>query len=332
MKPIPLLFRGFLVQFTIALCGGVQAADSVSPLPKVSHGVVRRLQAFPSKYIAERTVDIWVPDGLDPKKRYPVIYMQDGQALFDPSLNWSHQEWRVDETVSLMVARGEIPPIIIVGIWNNGYGRFAEYFPQKVWLTLVERHGLQLATQVVPKFPADIPSPRFCADLYLRFIVEELKPFIDQNLPTASDPANTFIAGSSMGGLISLYGLCEYPEIFGGAACLSTHWTGTLQQQIEDIPESMLIYLKAHLPKPKGHRIYFDHGTVGFDVGYGRYQVRADEIFKMAGFGETNFMSLVFPGDDHSETTWANRLQIPLRFLLMGEKASSTAPEYSGKR
>ena len=235
-----LFYCSLIAHTTLALLVDVHGADSVSPLPKVSQGVVRRLAAFPSKHISSRTIDIWLPEGLDKNKLYPVVYLQDGQALFDSSLNWSHQEWRVDETVGRLIAIGEIPPIIIVGIWNSGYGRFAEYFPQKAWLTLVAQHGPQLAAQVMPSFPADIPIPKFCADSYLRFIVEELKPFIDHNLPTASDPANTFIAGSSMGGLIAIYALCEYPEIFGGAAWLATQWTGTLQQQMEDCPEALL--------------------------------------------------------------------------------------------
>ena len=153
------------------------------------------------------------------------------------------------------------------------------------------------------------------ADNYLKFIVKELKPFIDKTYSTKSDRKNTFIAGSSMGGLISMYAICEYPNIFYGAACLSTHWIGTFDNN-KEIPAAFNEYMKKHLPSANNHKIYFDCGTVGLDACYPEYQKSVDEIFRQAGYDDKSFMSLEFKGDDHNEIYWAKRLHIPLTFLL----------------
>ena len=92
------------------------------------------------------------------------------------------------------------------------------------------------------------------SDNYLKFIVEELKPFIDSTYSTLIDKENTFIAGSSMGGLISMYAVCEYPNVFGGAACLSTHWPGTFEVENNPIPEIFYNYLTNNLPKPNQNK------------------------------------------------------------------------------
>ena len=113
------------------------------------------------------------------------------------------------------------------------------------------------------------------SDNYLKFIVKELKPFVDKNFSVSSDKANTFIAGSSMGGLISLYAICEYPDVFEGAACLSTHWPGVFNADHNPIPKAFMDYLKKHLPDPKTHKIYFDYGDQTLDAMYGPFQNRS---------------------------------------------------------
>lgn len=153
------------------------------------------------------------------------------------------------------------------------------------------------------------------ADAYLKFLVTELKPFIDKNYSTKTDQENTFLCGSSMGGLISIYGMCEYPNIFGGVACLSTHWIGTFDNN-KQIPAGINEYLKRHLPSPIGHKIYFDHGTVGLDANYPEYQKQVDMIVTKAGYDKKTFQSLEFPGEDHNEKYWSSRLYIPLTFIL----------------
>jgi enterochelin esterase-like enzyme len=115
--------------------------------------------------------------------------------------------------------------------------------------------------------------------------------------------------GSSMGGLISLYALCEVPQMFGAAACLSTHWVAG---------EGVVIdYLRRALPPPGTHRVYFDYGTETLDAEYEVWQVQADQIMRAAGYTEgEDWVTRKFVGAEHSERAWRERLHLPLRFLL----------------
>lgn len=144
----------------------------------------------------------------------------------------------------------------------------------------------------------------------------ELKPYIDKHFPVKSDRDNTFIMGSSMGGLISIYALTEYPHIFAGAACLSTHWPGSFNQDDNPIPDAFLSYLEQHLPQPGTHRIYFDYGTETLDAWYPPLQARVDKLMKQKGFTDHHWLTREFTGAAHTENAWAARLHIPLQFLL----------------
>ncbi len=106
------------------------------------------------------------------------------------------------------------------------------------------------------------------SDKYLHFLVRELKPYIDENFPVLKDRDNTFVMGSSMGGLISIYAISEYPDVFGGAACLSTHWPGAIPHENNPYPVRTREYLAENLPSPDTHRIWFDHGTEELDAMY----------------------------------------------------------------
>jgi predicted alpha/beta superfamily hydrolase len=154
------------------------------------------------------------------------------------------------------------------------------------------------------------------SDQYLLFLTKELKPFIDRTYSTKSDRANSFLAGSSMGGLISLYAICEYPDIFGGAACLSTHWPGLFSLENNPVPDVFFKYLKNNLPDPKLHRIYFDHGTETLDAMYAELQSKVDTIMITKGYTKEQWMSKSWPGQDHSEKSWRSRLSTPILFLL----------------
>jgi hypothetical protein len=116
--------------------------------------------------------------------------------------------------------------------------------------------------------------------------------------------------------LISMYAICEYPKIFGGAACLSTHWPGTFSTANNPIPDAFTNYLKSNLPDPKDHSIYFDYGDQTLDALYKPFQEKADEVMKSKGFTSKNWETKFFPGENHSEEAWAKRLSIPLLFLL----------------
>jgi enterochelin esterase-like enzyme len=119
-----------------------------------------------------------------------------------------------------------------------------------------------------------------------------------------------------MGGLISLYAICEHPKIFGGAACLSTHWVGTFTLENNPVPNSFINYLEQKLPNPKNHKIYFDCGDQTLDAMYPNIQMGVDSLMKRKGYTKNNWVTKYFPGDDHSEKSWSKRLHIPLVFLL----------------
>jgi len=282
---------------------------------KVTSGKLKRFNNFKSQYVDSRNVDVWLPDSYSDKEKYAVLFMHDGQMLFDAETTWNKQAWEMDETAGKLNAEGETKKFIVVGIWNNGQKRHFEYFPQKAFrkLSAEEKefvsNSLKLKGRINETF-----NP--ISDNYLKFIVTELKPFIDIHFSTLKDKDNTFIAGSSMGGLISLYGICEYPDVFGAAACLSTHWTGIFQIDNNPVPQAFYDYLKSNLPNPKNHKIYFDFGDQTLDSLYPTLQKQVDIIMTEKGFTNKNWITKFFPGKDHSEKSWAERLNIPLKFVL----------------
>jgi enterochelin esterase-like enzyme len=240
--------------------------------------------------------------------------MHDGQMLFDSSENWNHKEWMTDETMSSLIKEQKIEECLVVGIWNTEH-RQAEYLPRKPFDTL---SPAQQNTVYQSTSPDGKPlfNSKILSDQYLMFIITELKPFIDSRFSTLPDQSNTYMAGSSMGGLVSLYALCEYPEVFRGAACLSTHWIGTFSTDNNPLPEAFLQYLINRLPAPEGHLLYMDHGTVGLDFLYRPFQEKANQIILEKGYTDTHFLTKIFPGDDHVETAWSRRLPIAVEFLL----------------
>jgi enterochelin esterase-like enzyme len=284
-------------------------------LPQVARGELRRLADFPSRYVPARHVDVWLPPGYSPKKAYPVVYMHDGQMLFDSATTWNRQEWNVDEVAGKLIAKERMRPCIVVGVWNAGKDRHVEYFPQKPFESLpaARQEALYGANRTSG---ASVFSGVVRSDAYLKFLVEELKPYIDSAFATRPDRKNTFIAGSSMGGLISMYAVCEYPEVFGGAGCISTHWPGIFTMEDNPIPDAFMAYLEANLPDPKTHKLYFDYGTATLDAMYPPLQARADEVIRARGYTPKNWVTLEFPGEDHSEAAWSRRLHLPLRFLV----------------
>ncbi|MFY7826648.1 MAG: alpha/beta hydrolase [Flectobacillus sp.] len=288
---------------------------SQTPLPAVSSGKIMRIENFSSKFVSPRNIDIWLPKGYNNQKKYAVLYMHDGQMLFDSTITWNKQDWQADEVATKLMNLGNTKEFIIVGIWNGGATRHADYFPQKPYESLSSNQK-DFVTAELKKLGRTEENFQPISDNYLRFLVKELKPYIDQHFSVWTDPANTFVAGSSMGGLISMYAICEYPEIFGGAACLSTHWIGIFSDTNNPIPEAFLNYMEAHLPSPKTHKIYFDFGTATLDAFYPKHQAKVDELMLKKGFSSNNWKTLKFEGEDHSEKAWAKRLHLPFEFLL----------------
>jgi enterochelin esterase-like enzyme len=288
---------------------------ALAQLPVPASGTIQRAENFPSKYVAARNIDIWLPANYDAKKKYAVLYMHDGQNLYDSNTTWNHQSWDVDDVLDKLMQAQTIQDVLVVGIWNGQQSRHAEYFPQKPFESLLpaEKDSITAELQIAARTKEGFTPT---SDNYLQFLVEELKPYIDSTYSTYTDRAHTFIAGSSMGGLISLYAICEYPKVFGGAACFSTHWPGTFHVDNNPVPEAFVRYMRDHLPDPSSHRLYFDYGDQGLDALYPPLQTKADAVMKAKGFSEKNWITRYFPGENHSERAWNKRLHIPMLFLL----------------
>lgn len=282
---------------------------AVSPLQRSDSGRIERLRV-PSPQLNDTIdVDIWLPDGLSKEAavRYPVLYMHDGQNLFDATTTWNGQAWEMDATTGQLIKAGEIPPIIIVGIHSDPARRVSQLMPRKA----VQNAGLEdLMAEVKLK------GEPVLGDEYASFVVDTLKPIIDKAYPTLPDRANTMVMGSSMGGLMSLYLIAQYPEVFGGAACLSTHWYGSLDAG-DSFGNAMMEFIDRHLPEATSHRLYFDHGTSTIDAYYGPWETKALLKAQEKGYvyGK-NLDSFIDYGAPHDEKAWAGRVARPLRFLF----------------
>jgi pimeloyl-ACP methyl ester carboxylesterase len=148
---------------------------------------------------------------------------------------------------------------------------------------------------------------------------------IDRRFRVKTDRAETVIMGSSMGSLISLYAIDEYPSVFGGAGMMSTHWPLFMtaagksvgDAEYEVVSSAFERYLAPALPNPRTHKLYFDHGSETLDAIYARYQRRIDGVVARRGYRKgVNCLSLSFPGQKHNEISWTSRVDVPLRFLL----------------
>ena len=325
--------RGFL---TICVAGAVMLMALGRPgcavhakgmtVPHVAEGKIVQIDRFLSQYVQPQTVDVWLPPGYPGQAPYAVLYMFDGQMLFDAHITWNDESWHAARTAARLIASGKTRPFIIVGIWNNSL-RMSEYYPQKPWesLTPAQRRAIFARRFYGHQLFKVAPF----SDAFLRFLTQELRPVIDHRFAVDPKRDATFVMGSSMGGLLAWYALAEYPKIFGGAACLSTHWPGTTfpEKPVPPTPSTnaFVRFIRRHFPSPMHHRIYFDHGTLTLDAAYGPPQHRVNRLLRAKGWTGHHLKSLVFPGANHSEDSWAARLAIPMTFLLAPRALAHTA-------
>jgi enterochelin esterase-like enzyme len=305
-----------LAAFLALLFAAVPAAAGISSGKLDDLGVVQ------SRYADARKVTVWLPASYRPGgPRHSVVYMHDGQNLFDPETGFGGMEWKIDEVLGRLIAQNKVRPTIVVAIWNTPK-RLREYVPSKAFTHLSPAH----MDQVRALYGGDPLS-----DGYLKFIVRELKPRIDRSYHVHTGRDDTVIIGSSMGALISLYAISEYPRVFGGAGMLSTHWPKMIpaegktltDAEFETVASAFERYLGPSLPPPRTHRLYFDHGSEMLDATYARYQRRIDRIVARRGYRPgVNRISRNFPGQEHNEISWASRVEIPLRFLLPPRKGA----------
>jgi len=309
------MIRRFLA--ALLLCIAAPALAEPPQPVHISAGTIVDLGVLTSKYTDPRRVVVWLPDGYQPRgPKYAVLYMHDGQNLFDKATAGYGMEWEIDEHLSRLIADKKVRPTIVVGIWNTPR-RLQEYVPSKAFNTLAPEYRDRVR---------GLYGGNPLSDGYLKFLVRELKPRIDKSFNVKTDRANTAIMGSSMGALISLYAIDEYPDVFGAAGMMSTHWPLFLPTEgaksisageYEAVSSAFEHYLAPALPDPRTHKLYFDHGTETLDAIYWQYQQRVDAVVARRGYvQEKNWMTRNFPGQKHNEISWASRVDVPLQFLL----------------
>lgn len=265
-------------------------------------GTLVEMPDLPSFKGERKQVTVWLPPGYDAEvgHRYPVLYMQDGQGLFDQSRP-RFGGWRLDEHLVPLIADGGIRAPIVAGIWNTSL-RSREYMPE-------EPVGA-LPAETQPMFAAQFGGSPL-SEPYLRFVVDYLKPTMDRRFRTLTGPADTLIGGGSLGAQIACHAVLKHPEVFGAAMCVSTAWAGGRDD--EAFMTAWTDHIRANLPPARDHRFYFDRGD---KEPLADFQARVDQVFAERGYGPERFQSLTFPRARHSEADWSRRLDIPLRFLL----------------
>lgn len=313
--------------------GEIPAYEILSQnVPESEYGKISRLSVTSSHLGSDVTVDIWLPEGYSEfsETAYPIIYFHDGQNLFDPAFTFAGVAWEVDKACSQLNTEPDFSMPIIVGINNRGAEglRPSDYFPEKALEYIASEDYNQTSIFTTC-------NNNFLGDEEAAFVVRELKPLIDTLYNTNPNQSHTFAAGSSMGALASLYLLMEYPDVFGGAACLSTHWIGSLDlnpdysmNDDEVCANAILDYFHDNLTSTDNHRLYLDCGTEGWDAGYIKYETKAREIVRSKGYDESlnNFSVFDARGAGHNEWFWQQRIDRPLRFLLSSTALNAGVP------
>lgn len=229
--------------------------------------------------IKKRDVIVWLPPGYDSSSaRYPVLYMHDGQNVFDPATSTLGFDWRADETADSLIRNNIIEPVIIVAI-NNTSDRRSEY------------------------------SANDTGRAYMNFIVHRLKPMIDSVYRTKPERANTATAGSSMGGLIAFMLAWEHGDVISKAACFSPAFLYKSYDYIQLVRNEKGI--------KKDITVYIDNGGKGLEqiLQPGVEQMKDELIRKGYREGE-DLMYMIFPDDEHSEPAWSRRLHFPMKMFF----------------
>lgn len=268
---------------------------------------------FETAGIGPVRVSVWTPPGYaGGRVRHPVLYVHDGQNLFDPKASGYGKVWHIDRAIERLRLGGRAP--IVVGIWNLNGARFRTYLPGAI----VERLPKAAIEKLDGRIGGTVQS-----EAYLDWLTGPLKAMIDARYRTRPGRADTTVMGSSMGGVASLYALVRYPEIVGAAGCLSTHWPLFIPEPPlteapyrREVMAAWTSWLSDTLGEPAGRRIWFDHGTATLDALYAPYQAAIDALLPRLGWrAGRDFTSRVYPGAPHEENAWAARVGDPLAWL-----------------
>ncbi|HET7433946.1 MAG TPA: alpha/beta hydrolase-fold protein [Thermoanaerobaculia bacterium] len=250
-------------------------------------GRIEKIDAFTSTVRGNtRELTIYLPPGYDDRsdRRYPVLYMHDGQNLFEAHRSFvPGQYWRVQEAADAAIAERAASPMIIVGIDHAGPARIDEYTPTRD----AKHNGGGLAHE------------------HAKMLIEEIKPMIDERYRTLGDREHTAVAGSSLGGLDTMWLALKHPEVFGGAAVMSPSvwWDGqVILREVEAFSGE----------KP---RVWLDiGGREGNEAMQGARALRKSLAAK--GWDEERLSYYEDRRADHSERAWASRIRLPLEFLF----------------
>lgn len=257
---------------------------------------------------------IWLPPGYDRDQavRYPVLYMHDGHNLFDVANSNFNKIWAADKAMLAAAADGSVRPHIIVGIWAPGADRYRQYLPRPVY---------DAAPPPLRARMDEFAKGTVVSDAYLAWLAGPLKTWVDSSFRTLPGRDDTAIAGSSMGGLMSCYAFLERPDIYGRAACVSSHWPAT-DPTAPEIDNAALAafwrgWFATRLGQADGRRLWLDHGTATLDAYYAPYQQQVDAGIAQAGWVRgSEWESRVYEGAEHEENAWAARLPEVFRWLL----------------
>jgi predicted alpha/beta superfamily hydrolase len=250
---------------------------------------LRKHAGFESDYLTEpRDLVVYLPPGYEqePDRHYPVLYLHDGQNLFEGATAFvPGQDWHVSDTAEERIRAGRVEPVIIVGIYNTGKHRIDEYTP-----TRDRKQGAG----------GD-------AALYGQMLTRELKPFIDRTYRTLPDPANTGLGGSSLGGLVTLYLGMLHPNAFGKLAVLSPSvwWDNRV----------ILKLVRMVDPKPR-LQIWLDVGTGEGGKHVLNARALRDELRKAGWVAGADLVYAEIPDAGHSEAAWAERVGPFLEYLF----------------
>ena len=254
-----------------------------------------RLHEFRSRVFRNtRFLRVWLPPGYDDAQNagqhYPVLYLNDGQNLFESSTSFTGVEWQVDETADRMIREGLVPPMIIVGIDNTGNDRHREYVPHR------SMHPMMLRAQ---------------GRYYPDFLMREVMPLVERNYRVATGPENTGLGGSSLGALIALYTAIVRPGVIGRLLLESPSLWASNRQTIR---ESRLVRIWPE-------RIFLAAGTA--EAGNSeRSRTVVDDLRELAAImrravlSEKRLRMVITEGAGHSESAWAERFPEALQFLF----------------
>jgi predicted alpha/beta superfamily hydrolase len=255
-----------------------------------------RLHEFRSRIFRNtRFLRVWLPPGYEDAensaRRYPILYLNDGQNLFEPATSFTGVEWQVDETADRLIREGAIAPMIIVGIDNAGKARLREYMPYR-------------------SFSLQPMMMRVEGRRYPDFLFKEVGPFMARNYRVANGPENTGLGGSSLGALIALYTAMVRP---GGIGKLLIESPSLWASNRQIIRESRSV-------KKWPQRIYLGAGTAETGNADKDRSVVDDirelnAILNRAGLNEDRLRLVIEDGGTHHESAWARRFPDALRFL-----------------